>query len=258
MKFKPWLESTEEQYSNEMTGKLCSWIKTHGRKPKTGPAPILSGSPTAGTRVSYNIDLEETQLGEFLKDKISSGQIYPSDQAILQKHQMEGLFETRKEDKRTARGRVKNFKSIEKLAEYYRRTGRYPQKKDSDPESKSLLNWLVYRRSVRRGTTTGRPHYEGEKEFGIELGLPEDWLDPDHNQEDEKRNRKNIEKLAEFYKKNGRYPGRSTPQLVSLNNWLQHKRRATRGLGTLRVYDGDREFGIELGLPEDWLDYRGK
>ena len=100
--------------------------------------------------------------------------------------------------------------------------------------------------------------YDGDREFGIELGLPEDWLDRDHNQEDEKRNRKNIEKLAEFYKKNGRYPGRSTPQLVSLNNWLQHKRRATRGLGTLRVYDGDREFGIELGLPEDWLDYRGK
>ena len=253
MNFKPWLESTEEQYSNEMTEKLCSWIKLHGRKPRTEPAPILSGSTTAGSRVSYNMDLEETKLGNFLKDKISSGQIYPSDQAILQKHQMEGLFETLKEDKRTARGRVKNFKSIEKLAEYYRRTGRYPQKKDSDPESKSLLNWLGYRRCVRRGTTIGRPHYEGEKEFGIELGLPEDWLDRDQNQE---RNRTNIEMLAEFYKKNGRYPGRADPQLVYLSCWLSSKRMARKGRSRVKIYDGDREFGIELGLPEDWLDYR--
>lgn len=65
MTFKTWLESTEEQYSNEMTERLCSWIKLHGRKPKAGPAPILAGSPTAGTRVSYNVDLEELGARRF-------------------------------------------------------------------------------------------------------------------------------------------------------------------------------------------------
>jgi ribosomal protein S15P/S13E len=250
MTFKTWLESTEEQYSNEMTERLCSWIKLHGRKPKAGPAPILAGSPTAGTRVSYNLDLEENRLGEFLKEKISSGRAYPSDLAILQRHGMEGLFETGKEDRRAT-----SLKNVKKLADYYKKNGHYPKSNDPHPEVRFLAGFLRYKREVRKGRK-GKI-YDGEMELGISLGLPEDWLDYDERANQARQNELNIRRLADYYKKNGHYPKETDPDPEAryLFRWLGFKRatRKTKAVG--KTYDGEMELGISLGLPDDWLDH---
>ena len=248
MNFRLWLESTEERYSNEMTERLCSWIKLHGMKPKARPPAILAGSPTAGTRVSYNLDLEEAQLGEFLEEKIKSGRAYPSDLAILERHGMEGLFETRKENRRTI-----VFKNIEKLAEYYEKNGSYPTNRSADPELRYLGMWLVARRRTRKGIGRGRI-YDGENEFGISLGLPQDWLDQDTHAKRVEQNELNLLKLAEYYKKNGHYPKRANPdpEVRILNRWLEARRdAAAKG----KAYEGEKELGISLGLPKDWLDH---
>ena len=258
MNFKTWLESTEERYSNEMTERLCSWIKLHGRKPRTGSGPILSGSPTAGSRVSYNVDLEENRLGEFLKEKIRSGQTYPSDLAILQRHGMEELFEKRRPDSRWASEEEKRtivFNNIEKLAEYYKKNGRYPTIGSTDPELVYLGRWLVFRRRTWKGIGKGRI-YDGENEFGINLGLPKDWLDQDIQAKQVEQIELNLLKLAEYYKKNGRYPkiDDPDPEVKSLGFWLQSRRQVARGAKARRAYEGEKELGISLGLPKNWLD----
>lgn len=250
MNFRLWLESTEERYSNEMTERLCSWIKLHGRKPKAESPAILAGSPTAGTRVSYNLDLEEVRLGEFLREKLKSGRAYPSDLAILERHGMEGLFEARKENRRAI-----VFKNIEKLAEYYKKNGNYPTNRSVHPESRYLGGWLTRRRMTRKGIGRGRI-YDGENEFGISLGLPKDWLDQDTQAKQVEQIELNLLKLAEYYKKNGRYPkiDDSDPEVKSLANWLQSRRQAARGSKERRTYKGEKELGISLGLPKNWLD----
>ena len=59
---------------------------------------------------------------------------------------------------------------VRKLAEYYKEKG-YPKRTDPDPEVRKLNIWLKSKRYSPKITI-----YEGEKELGISLGLPEDWL----------------------------------------------------------------------------------
>lgn len=267
--FKVWLESTEEQHSSEMTEKLCAWIKANRRKPRAGTGPILSGSPIAGPMLSYDIDLEENQLGNFLKEKIKSRRIFPSDILILRKHQMEGLFDKKTTDaeqyKEILRDRA--FEKIRKLAEFYKKNGRLPGNADRKvPESLALVSFLsakrqAYKRPQRNKTDHAK--HEGEKEYGISLGLPDNWLEVEKSRDFDTRrklNDLNIQKVAEYYRKNGRYPHlySKDPEVRKMGAWLGDKRASYRAHKNGKKhrtsrYEGEKELGISLGLPEDWL-----
>jgi hypothetical protein len=147
-----------------------------------------------------------------------------------------------------------NELNILKLAEFYKKNGRYPQGRDPDPEARLLANWLVSRRRVKRGARRGS-HYDGEMELGISLGLPDDWLNFSAEELNLSKVKLNLQKLAEFYKKNGRYPSKESPnpEAKSLARWLDSRRTARKG-DRGRLYEGEKELGISLGLPEDWLD----
>jgi len=67
------------------------------------------------------------------------------------------------------------------------------------------------------------------------------------------QNFKKVEELAEFYKKWKRYPFAKLKEEEKLHNWIKAKRQTYAGRGKLNKYEGEEQYGISLGLPNDWL-----
>jgi len=249
MNFKLWLESNEEEYSNQLTNELCKFIKDNDRLPLAQNTPILGGHTSpAATRIGYNVEITELKLFQHLqelKDHIK----FNSDKEILKSHDLENIIEKPMSKEEISRQNVRD------LAKFYKdNNGIYPSRRSHIPEERRLGNWLHIKRSSKKGYGHGKI-YPGEEEYGISLGLPTNWLD---SQTDvvEERNKKiseeNVRKLAEFYKKNIRYP--SDEEEKELASWLRQKRSSKKGYGHNKIYPGEEEYGISLGLPTNWLD----
>ena len=228
----------EEEKSNQLTQKLCDWTKTHNRLPQNQGNPMLGGSTSpTDTRIGYNIDIDELKLFNHLND-LKKGEGFPSDIEILKKYNLENVIEKEK----ILSPEERSKENIIKLAEFYKKNGRYPLRNHKKNNSENKLSVWLYRKRTNTLKT-----YPNEKELGISLGLPEDWLDLFPREENSKEN---IYKFAEFYKKNERYPCKikNNPEELKLYYWLYGKRT-----DTLKTYPNEKELGISLGLPEDWL-----
>ena len=94
--------------------------------------------------------------------------------------------------------------------------------------------------------------------------MPANWLDSEDKDVVQELNKKtseeNLRKLAGFYKSQNRYPSMHShePEERRLGNWLMTKRLAKKGLKTCKLYPGEEQLGIELGLPANWLDSEDK
>ena len=250
MNFKLWLESTEEEYSNQLTNELCKFIKDNNRLPVAQNTPILGGHTSpAATRIGYNVEITELKLFQHLqelKDHIR----FNSDKEILKSHDLENIIEKPMSNEEISRQNVRD------LAKFYKdNNGIYPSKRSRIPEERRLGNWLQNKRKAKRGL--GRLLlYPGEEELGIELGLPTNWLDSQADvkyERNKKISEENVRKLAEFYKKNTRYPSIKKEEEKQLFNWLRQKRSSKKGYAHNKIYPGEEEYGISLGLPTDWL-----
>ena len=240
MNFKLWLESTEEEYSNQLTNELCKFIKDNNRLPLAQNTPILGGHTSpAATRIGYNVEITELKLFQHLqelKDHIR----FNSDKKILKAHDLENIV-----DKPMSKEEISK-ENLKKLADFYKANNRYPHY--NVPEEKKLRNWLISKRQAKSGTGN-TILYPDEEQEGIELGLPENWLD----QQFKKTSEENLKKLADLYKANNRYPSFDIPEEKKLYHWWHKKRMAKKGMGDFALYPGEEELGISLGLPTDWL-----
>ena len=250
MKFKLWLESTEEEYSNQLTNELCKFIKDNNRLPIAQNTPILGGHTSpAATRIGYNIEITELKLFQHLqelKDHLRFG----SDEEILKANDLENIIQTTRNLSREER----NEENLRKVADFYKANKRYPSRNTIG--KKELGIWLAHKREAKK--RLGRHAlYPGEEQLGIKLGLPTNWLDPQADvavERNKKISEDNLIKLADFYNTNNRYPSINTTGEEELGIWLQNKRQAKKGLGNYAIYPGEEQIGIELGLPTNWLD----
>ena len=145
--------------------------------------------------------------------------------------------------------------NLRKLAEFYKTNNRYPS--DRKPEETKLAYWLKNKRSSKIGRRKEVIIYPGEEQLGIDLGLPPNWLNPQFDFLAERRKKiseDNIRKLADFYKTNNRYPNTGKPEERKLGRWFNRKRLAKKGIGEHKVYPGEEQLGIDLGLPTNWLN----
>ena len=250
MKFKLWLESTEEEYSNQLTNELCKFIKDNNRLPIAQNTPILGGHTSpAATRIGYNIEITELKLFQHLqelKDHLRFG----SDEEILKANDLENIIQTTRNLSREER----NEENLRKVADFYKANKRYPSRNTIG--KKELGIWLAHKREAKKGLGN-YAIYPGEEQIGIELGLPTNWLDPQVDvvvERNKKISEDNLRKLADFYKTNKRYPSIRKTEEIKLTNWLKRKKQAKKGLGTSIIYPGEEQLGIELGLPPNWLE----
>ena len=147
----------------------------------------------------------------------------------------------------------KNNQKIQEIAAFYRDNGKYPSTISTIESEKQLGWWLRNKRQTYMGRGTyGK--YEGEEQYGISLGLPNDWLKPQIITTKEEHYDK-IRKLAAFYRDNGKYPSTSSTieSEMQLGRWLAGKRQAYQGRSAVAKYEGEGEYGISLGLPNNWL-----
>jgi hypothetical protein len=151
----------------------------------------------------------------------------------------------------------KNNQKTQELAAFYRNNGKYPSTISKIESEKQLGRWLNKRRQAYLGRGSGAAKYEGEEQYGISLGLPNDWVKPQFSEEKlQEKNNQKIRQLAVFYKDNGKYP-RQFSKIESekqLGIWLNGKRQAYQGRSAVGKYEGEKEYGISLGLPNDWLE----
>ena len=150
----------------------------------------------------------------------------------------------------------KNNQKTQELAAFYRNNGKYPSTISKIESEKQLGRWLNKRRQAYLGRGSGAAKHEGEGEYGISLGLPNDWLELQSTEEKlQEKNNQKIRQLAVFYRDNGEYP--STISTIEsekqLGSWLGSKRQAYQGRSAVAKYEGEGEYGISLGLPNDWL-----
>jgi len=251
MNFKLWLESTEEEYSNQLTNELCKFIKDNNRLPIAQNTPILGGhtSPT-GTRLGYNIEITELKLFQHLSE-LKNHIRFNSDEEILKANDLENIIQTTRNLSREERSE----ENLRKVADFYNTNKRYPSQRK--PEEKKLAKWLDGKRRAKKGLVKYRI-YPNEEQLGTELGLPTNWLDPQIDvvaERNKKISEDNIIKLAEFYQTNNRYPSRNITAEEELGTWLYNKRQAKKGkMSISTLYPGEEELGISLGLPTNWLD----
>jgi len=249
MNFKLWLESTEEEYSNQLTNELCKFIKDNNRLPLPQNTPILGGHTSpADTRIGYNIEITELKLFQHLQE-LKNHLRFNSDKEILKSHNMENIIEKPMSNEEISED------NLRKLAEFYKTNNRYPS--DRKPEERKLARWLYNKRSSKIGRRKDHIIYPGEEQLGISLGLPPNWLNPQFDVVAERKKKiseDNLRKLAEFYKTNNRYPSIKKEGEQELGNWLNHKRLAKKGIGKYIIYPGEEQLGISLGLPPNWLD----
>jgi hypothetical protein len=150
-----------------------------------------------------------------------------------------------------------HYDKIRKLAAFYRDNGKYPSTTSTIESERQLGIWLIKKRQAYMGRGSGAAKHEGEGEYGISLGLPNDWLELQSTEEKlQEKNNQKIRQLAVFYRDNGEYP--STISTIEsekqLGSWLGSKRQAYQGRSAVAKYEGEGEYGISLGLPNDWLE----
>jgi len=265
MNFKQWLILSEsihdpfkEAESNQLTQKLCDWIKTHNRNPSKKTS-MLGGTHTTSGEISYNIDPEEVMLADFLQSrktaKIININYFPTDEDILDKNNMSGLFDSKISNRELARELASNQK-VRGLAIRYKELG-------TDPDwntplgsflSKKRRAYQDYKRADGTKTTTNI-WYPSDIEIAKENGLPDDWMDSQiekvKSKNEQKSNNQVIE-LAIIYKQLGKYP-------PAFKQFLNKKRRAynayVNGIQSNYIwYPSDITVAQENGLPDNWMD----
>ena len=150
----------------------------------------------------------------------------------------------------------KNNQKIQEIAAFYRDNGKYPSTTTTIESERQLGIWLIKKRQAYMGRGSGTAKHEGEGEYGISLGLPNDWLELQSTEEKlQERNNQKIRQLAVFYRDNGEYPSNvsTIESEKQLGSWLGSKRQAYQGRSAVAKYEGEEQYGISLGLPNDWL-----
>ena len=254
MNFKSWLlisesihEPFKEAESNQLTQKLCDWIKTHNRNPSKKTS-ILGGTHTTSGEISYNIDSEEVMLADFLQSrktaKIININYFPTDEDILDKNNMSGLFDSKISNNELARELASNQR-VRELAIRYKElgTGEYP------PEFMPFLNAKrsAYQ-ELLKGSKSRYTWYPSDIIVAKENGLPDDWME----RKNELASNQKVKALAIRYKELGKYP-------PEFKNFLNARRAAYQDFinntknATNVWYPSDIEIAKENGLPDDWM-----
>ena len=274
MNFKTWLLITEnthdpykEEESNQLTQKLCTWIIKHNGRLPSKNKPMLGGTPTASGELSYDIDAEENILADFLQDrktaKATNINYYSSDEEILAKNNMDGLFDSQKVKKDNLQ--INNNK-IRALGTFYvDNKGTYPTRKTNSYLAIFLSSKKrAYKDFINGTKKVGYKWYPTDEEIARQAGLPSDWMiskDSEQIFKDYKQtNDDNLRELGRFYVTNGgTYP---TPKTnIDLTNFLHRKRMAYKNFingtktntNTNKWYLTDEEVARQAGLPSDWM-----
>jgi len=254
MNFKSWLLISEsihdpfkEAESNQLTQKLCDWIKTHNRNPSKKTS-ILGGTHTTSGEISYNIDSEEVMLADFLQSrktaKIININYFPTDEDILDKNNMSGLFDSKNSNHELARELASNQKVIE-LAIRYKElgTGEYPA------EFKNFLNKkrIAYQDLINN-IKSRYTWYPSDIAVAKENGLPDNWME----RQNELMSNQKVKAIAIRYKELGKYP-------AEFKSFLNKKRMAYQDfINNIKSkhtwYPSDIAIAKENGLPDDWIE----
>ena len=260
MNFKQWLLITEsihdpfkEAESNQLTQKLCDWIKTHNRNPSKKTS-MLGGTHTTSGEISYNIDPEEVMLADFLQSrktaKIININYFPTDEDILDKNNMSGLFDSKISNHELARKLASNQK-VRELAIRYKElgTGEYP------PEFKPFLN---SRRSayqeLLKGIKSIYTWYPSDIEVAKENGLPDNWMERQH----ELASNQKVKALAIRYKELGKYPPEFNTFLSQRRIAYQELLKDIKSKDNRVWYPSDIDIARDNGLPDDWMELQSE
>jgi len=260
MNFKQWLVLTEsihdpfkEAESNQLTQKLCDWIKTHNRTPSR-KTPMLGGTHTISGEISYNVDPEEVMLADFLQNrktaKIINVNYFPTDEDILDKNNMSGLFDSKISNREIAREIASNQK-VKALAIAYKEFGEF------DKLPNEHRQFLQKRRKAYEDFINGTKNsnlrwYPSDIEVARENGLPNDWM---LYIDLEKESNQKLKALAIRYKELGKYP-------PEFNKFLHRRRKAYEDFingkkrGKYTWYPSDIAIAKQNGLPDDWMEYQ--
>ena len=254
MNFKNWLLLTEsihdpfkEAESNQLTQKLCDWIKTHNRNPSK-KISMLGGTHTISGEISYNIDPEEVMLADFLQSrktaKIININYFPTDEDILDKNNMSGLFDSKISNHELARELASNQK-VKEIAIKYKELGEKGFKFNSFLQSKRA----AYKDFIDGTKNSKSVWYPSDIIVARNNGLPDNWM----LFQPEIKSNKQVEQLAIRYKQlGGKYP----PEFRS---FLQNKKMAYKDFidGTKNTrttwYPSDIIVARDNGLPDDWM-----
>ena len=253
MQFKLWLESTKEEYSNQLTNELCKFFKDNNRLPLPQNNPILGGyTSQIDTRVGYNTEITELKLFNHLQD-LKNNIRFNSDEEILKNCGLESIIHTTTNMSKEER----NEQNLRKVADFFNTHNAYPTRSTEDEEEARLARWLERKRQSNKGMGSSTI-YPDEEQLGISLGLPDSWLNPQLDLLAARRkisSEENLKKLADFYKENGRYPIYERPEEKKLATWLTYKRDAKMGIRHKTIYPNEEKQGIDLGLPSTWLQH---
>ena len=259
MNFKQWLVLTEsihdpfkEAESNQLTQKLCDWIKTHNRTPSR-KTPMLGGTHTISGEISYNVDPEEVMLADFLQNrktaKIINVNYFPTDEDILDKNNMSGLFDSKISNREIAREIASNQK-VKALAIAYKEFGEF------DKLPNEHRQFLQKRRKAYEDFINGKKRgkytwYPSDIAIAKQNGLPDDWME----YQPELKSNQQVRELAIRYKELGFYP-------PEFKNFLIARRAAYKDFinntkNSAKIwYPSDIEIARENGLPDDWMLYQ--
>ena len=259
MNFKHWLLITEnihdpfkEAESNQLTQKLCDWIKTHNRNPSR-KKPMLGGTHTTSGEISYNVDPEEVMLADFLQSrktaKITNINYFPTDEDILDKNNMSGLFDSKISNRELARELASNQK-VRELAYYLVKYGTYP-------DWNTALGFFLSKKRIAyqdfiNNSKSRYTWYPSDIAIAKENGLPDNWMERQSELARELASNQKVIELAIIYKQLGKYP-------PAFKQFLNKKRRAYKayvnGIQSNYIwYPSDITVAQENGLPDNWMD----